>query len=162
MLLYLHIDLNVNICWTSNVCLVSECSVCVVFQDLPLRSVSRIWRGLTSTRTPWSCLTSWPLTPPPGPSCSTRRSSQPKAPPTASHRKTSTKVGSLLPVGSCVHNLRICRVFPGSNWGRGGTILTMRHDVHVLSRGGRYWFFDPDIDIDNFLLLKVDTDINNR
>ena len=54
------------------------------------------------------------------------------------------------------------RVFPGSNWGRGGTILTMRHDVHVFSRGGRYWLFDPNIDTDNFLLLKVDTDINNR
>ena len=29
------------------------------------------------------------------------------------------------------------------------------------TRGGRYWLFDPDIDTDNFLLLKIDTDINN-
>ena len=34
--------------------------------------------------------------------------------------------------------------------------------VIIINRGGRYWFFDPDIDTDNFLLLKVDTDINNR
>ena len=41
---------------------------------------------------------------------------------------------------------------------------TKAHNTYIWKniRGGRYWFFDPDIDTDNFLLLKVDTDIDNR